>query len=321
MPQPPAAPYLLRLAERLNRGARLWPDERRSRHRDYLHRLQRSDGGYAGREGDSDLYYTSFAVRGLMLVDGLDELRIERFGNFLRTFDLFRLNVIDQMNWLATAAAFQAAGGSDLTQELPAEWEDQLLAGFEQLRRPDGGYAKSPEGATGGTYHSFLIALTCELLGREIPRPNRLVQFLYDRQREDGGFVEIGPMRNSGTNPTAAACAILQILGQITPDVCSDVAAFLKDVRSDEGAFQANRRIPFADILSTFTAVLTCLDLGLPDLISRPALEGFLLNQMEFPTGGFRAAMWDEATDVEYTFYGLGTLALLSELPSPAAPS
>jgi geranylgeranyl transferase type-2 subunit beta len=37
-----------------------------------------------------------------------------------------------------------------------------------------------------------------------------------------------------------------------------------------------------------------------------------LIEELEFPTGGFRAATWDEAADVEYTFYGLGVLALLN---------
>ena len=30
------------------------------------------------------------------------------------------------------------------------------------------------------------------------------------------------------------------------------------------------------------------------------------------PNGGFLGGLWDEATDVEYTFYGLGVLGLLS---------
>jgi len=33
---------------------------------------------------------------------------------------------------------------------------------------------------------------------------------------------------------------------------------------------------------------------------------------LQAPTGGFRGGAWDNGTDVEYTFYGLGTLALLS---------
>jgi geranylgeranyl transferase type-2 subunit beta len=32
---------------------------------------------------------------------------------------------------------------------------------------------------------------------------------------------------------------------------------------------------------------------------------------LEMPTGGFHAAAWDPAHDVEYTFYGLGCRALL----------
>ena len=38
--------------------------------------------------------------------------------------------------------------------------------------------------------------------------------FLKSRRREDGGFVEIAPMRRSGTNPTAAAVGLFQLLGQ-----------------------------------------------------------------------------------------------------------
>ncbi len=37
---------------------------------------------------------------------------------------------------------------------------------------------------------------------------------------------------------------------------------------------------------------------------------------MEQPGGGFRGFEFDPADDVEYTFYGLGTLALLETIPS-----
>lgn len=310
-----AEPYLVRLARRLQTGARAWTEERRARHARYLLSLQRPDGGFPGREGDSDLYYTSFAVRGLMMLEALSPAAREPLETWLGSFDLSRLGVIDVMNWLSTAAAVQLAGGRDLTASLPGEWADQIAFRLEQLRRSDGGYAKAPEGASGSTYHSFLAVLSYELLGRTVPFPGRLTQFLYDRQRDDGGFVEIGPMKHSGTNPTAAASALLQILGAMDDALREDLRGFLREVRTDEGAFQANRRIPFADSLSTFTALLTCLDLGLENLIRRPALEGFITGQLEFPTGGFRAAMWDESTDAEYTFYGLGVLSLLAHVP------
>jgi len=69
------------------------------------------------------------------------------------------------------------------------------------------------------------------------------------------------------------------------------------------------RRIPFADSLSTFTGYLTCLDLDEHKLLAPAHVEQFILS-LEQPDGGFQAAAWDQATDVEYTFYALGTLGL-----------
>ena len=89
-----------------------------------------------------------------------------------------------------------------------------------------------------------------------------------------------------------------------------DVRAFLAEVKSGEGGFQANTRIPFADGLSTFTGLLTTQDLGLEGLYGPARVETFITS-LELPTGGFRGALWDQAADVEYTFYGLGTLGLL----------
>ena len=51
--------------------------------------------------------------------------------------------------------------------------------------------------------------------------------------------------------------------------------------------------------------------------VNRKAPYGtiYALECLEFPTGGFRGASWDEQADVEYTFYGLGILALLNASP------
>src|SRR6185295_14953136 len=135
---------------------------------------------------------------------------------------------------------------------------------------------KTHEGALGSTYHSFLVLLCYELIGMPLPQPAKLVQFVFDRQRDDGGFVEIAPMKKSGTNPTAAAAAMLHILGALDDELREDVRAFLKEVRSGEGGFQANTRIPFADGLSTFTGLLTIQDLGLDGLLDVRQIEEFI---------------------------------------------
>ena len=312
-------PYLLRLAARLTRGLARIDSRRRERHRSFILSQQMSDGGFRGREGDADLYYTGFAIRGLAVLGGLTPIECEHLGHYVKSHNQDRLSVIDLVSWLYTGLMVQLSGGEDPFANAAPDWIDRIAETLESVRTADGGYAKTVEGAAGSTYHSFLVALAYELIGREVPHPNRLIQFVYDRQRDDGGFVEIAPMKRSGTNPTAAAVALLQKFDAMDNELRQDVCEFLTQVRSSEGGFQANTRIPFADGLSTFTALLTAQDLGLDELIDPRNLEGFItdpLTGLEFPTGGFRGAGWDEQADVEYTFYGLGTLGLLWSINS-----
>jgi geranylgeranyl transferase type-2 subunit beta len=317
-----AHPYLFRLDERVSRGLSQWDSLKRDRHRQFILTQQNEDGGFGGRglpsddpnavrEGrESDLYYTAFAIRALsalQLFTPDDAIRIARFLNSSRNH---QATVIDVVSWLYSALMIQAAAGIDLLAEADSSWPIQLADRFESFRSKDGGYAKTHEGALGSTYHSFLVALCYELIGRQLPDADRLVSFIRDRQRDDGGFVEIAPMKRSGTNPTAAAVAVLTLHSSISNTLRDDVLAYMKDVRSGEGGFQANTRIPFADTLSTFTGYMTCVDLNATDVVDPSRLELFI-KQLELPQGGFRAAAWDQATDVEYTFYALGTLGLL----------
>ena len=235
-------------------------------------------------------------------------------GQFLGEHDPLTLSLVDLLSWLSTSVTVQLAGGPIPQATQTPDWALRIANRLESVRTADGGYAKSPEGAVGSTYQSFLVALSYELIGQSLPRPNALVQFLYDRQRDDGGFVEIAPMKRSGTNPTAAAVAVLTLFDAMDEELRADVREFFLQVKSDEGGFQANTRIPFADGLSTFTGLLTLLDLHIPDVLDFKRVEEYVTGWLEFPTGGFRGASWDEQADVEYTFYGLGIFALLASV-------
>jgi geranylgeranyl transferase type-2 subunit beta len=321
-----ATPYLFRLDERLAAGLGRLDSERRGRHRNFLLSQQNADGGFGGRglppedsssppDGrESDLYYTAFGIRALSALRSFQSEDAVRVSQFLRMSRQRQAGVIDVVSWLYSALMVQATAGIDLLADADPNWPQHLAGILESFRTKDSGYAKTREGAAGSTYHSFLVALCYELIGQVLPDPDRLVTFVHDRQRDDGGFVEISPMKRSGTNPTAAAVAILMLHSRIGKNLREDVLAFLKDVRSDEGGFQANARIPFADTLSTFTGYLTCLDLEEPALMDPRRMEQFILS-LEHPNGGFRAATWDQATDVEYTFYALGTLGLIWSQP------
>ena len=178
-------PYLLRLGTRLTSGLSKMDADRRQRHREFILLQQMPDGGFRGREGDSDLYYTGFAVRGLVILGGMTPDECEAVSQYVKSCKSERLSVIDLVSWLYTGLAVQLSGGGDPFADAEADWMDRISETLESVRTADGGYAKSTQGAAGSTYHSFLVALTYQLLGRTVPRPNALVQFLYDRQRDD----------------------------------------------------------------------------------------------------------------------------------------
>ena len=72
--------YLANLTLRLTAGAAGLPEEVRSRHVGYLAGKQQDDGGFTGRSGPGDLYYTSFALRGLAVLGEPDlQLLSRRF--------------------------------------------------------------------------------------------------------------------------------------------------------------------------------------------------------------------------------------------------
>lgn len=310
-------PYLLRLSLRLAEGLTRQSEDFRGRHSAFLRAAQNPDGGFSGREGGSDLYYTGFALRGLAVLDGLTPEVCDRAAGYLRHNLSGQASVIDFFSLLYACFLLHLAG-IDLLGECPPDWPERVVAALESFRTSDGGYAKTAGGGSGSVYHTFLVGLCYQLLGKPLPQSEGLVRFIQSRRREDGGFVEIAPMRRSGTNPTAAAVGILQLVeaqersGSIlTPDIRAGVAGFLSGLVSPEGGLRGNGRAPVADLLSTFTGIWTLHQLAALDRIDAPAVLRYA-QTLGMPEGGFRGGLWDEGTDVEYTFYGLGCLALLA---------
>lgn len=307
-------PYLERLTSRLGDALARLPNEVRSRHTSYVTRSQNPDGGFSGREGGSDLYYTGFALRSLAVLDTLSPEVCERAAGFLRGCLAQQASVVDFFSLLYACFLVQAGGGIDVLAGSPPDWPDRVASLLETFRTPDGGYGKTPGGAGGSTYHTFLVGLCYQLLGRSLPNRERVATFVHSRRREDGGYVEIAPMRRSGTNPTAAAIGALDLAAcDLALEIQNGVIDFLAAMSSPEGGFRANGRAPLADLLSTFTGAWTVEQLGALDRIDREGARDYV-ESLQLHEGGFHGGLWDEGTDVEYTFYGLGTLALLSEV-------
>ena len=303
-------PYLARLTNRLLDGVERLPGDVRERHAAYLRASQNADGGFSGREGGSDLYYTGFALRSLAVLGSLDPEMCTRAAGFLRSRMAGSAGVVDFFSLVVSCYLVPLGGGPDVLADAPPDWRDRVAATLDSFRTPDGGFGKTPGAPHGSTYTSFLVVLCLQLLDRPVPEAERLVAFVESRRRSDGGYVEIGAMKRSGTNPTAAGVGLLQILGGLDEEARRGTADFLTALPSPfEGGFRANDRIPAADLLSTFTGSWTLDQIGAAGRLDWEQLRAYAV-QCERAGGGFRGGVWDEQADVEYTFYGLGTLAL-----------
>ena len=211
------------------------------------------------------------------------------------------------------AAICEMAAGEvvlpDEDDQQQVSWRSNVAGLLESLRTPDGGYAKTPEGRAGSTYQTFLTVLCYQLIEVPIPDTDSIVAFLENQQHAEGGFLEIRAAKRAGVNPTAAAIGTLKALGRLKPEEHRQTIEFLADMQSDEGGFTANTRIPFADLLSTFTGTLTLFDLEAIEEINLKAVQKYA-QSMQGPEGGFFGFALDQTADVEYSFYGIGTLAL-----------
>jgi geranylgeranyl transferase type-2 subunit beta len=303
--------YLEELTIRLATGVAQLPEEFRQRQSRYLLSAQRDDGGFAGREGGSDLYYTGFALRSLAILGDLYGEAAEKAAKFLRSRMKGQESIVDFLSLIYGGMLIQSAAGIDIFSGSDASWRNAVAASMESLRRPDGGYAKGPEGNASSTYHTFLVLLCLQLIDRQPTDAVAIVRFLMSQLAEEGGFREIRASKRAGTNPTAAAIGALRILGALDENTRLDTIDFLAEMQTDEGGLRANTRIPIADLLSTFTGLLTLQDLGGTGEIDVPAVKRFVMS-LAREEGGFHGAAWDGAHDVEYSFYGLGCLGLLA---------
>lgn len=306
-------PYLVDLTTRISSGLGHYPDHWRARHAEFIGAAQHADGGFSGREGAGDLYYSGFALRSLAVLGVLNKEVAQRATRFLQQKMANEAPIVDFFSLLYGATLLEMSAGIDVFSDANSDWRDRVGDALEQLRREDGGYAKGPEGVASSTYHTFLVLLCLQLLDQPIPDPVGIESFLMSQRGEDGGFREIRVQKRAGTNPTAAAVAGLQILGCLDDETSEDAIEFLCELVSDEGGHRANHRIPIADLLSTFTGVLTLIQLGAKDMIDREAVVRYT-RSLEGDRGGFHGAVWDDGLDVEYTFYGLGVLALLAPI-------
>ncbi|MDA7950376.1 MAG: beta-hydroxylase [Pirellulaceae bacterium] len=303
--------YLAQLTIELATGIEAVPLSFRKVQTDFFLSRQNQDGAFVDREGKGDLYYTSFALRALAILGELEGEVAEKTAYYLRSSLGKQTHVVDFFSLIYSGFLLEASSGIDVFSGAKKGWQTAIATWLENLKRPDGGYAKATVGSAGSTYHTFLVLLCLELLNQPVQNPPSILKFLEAQEDPSGGYREIRVSTRAGTNPTAAAIAVYEMLFSLTGPIKTNTAQFLLEMETDEGGLRANTRIPIADLLSTFTGALTLARVDAWHELEVDRLEGFL-SDLAQPTGGFIAAHWDTTEDVEYSFYGLATMALIA---------
>jgi prenyltransferase beta subunit len=184
-----------------------------------------------------------------------------------------------------------------------------VLARLETWRSADGGYNPAPGAAAGTAYASFLALGACEDFAARVPDETGLARSLAGLRSADGGYANTPAAARGSTAATAAAIVTLMELGQNVDRRATD---WLLAQHAPEGGFRAIPAAPIPDLLSTATALHALARAGVSlDEIRQPCRE--FVEGLWADDGGFRGHWADDATDCEYTFYGLLALGRLAE--------
>lgn len=259
-----------------------------------------SNGGYRGRYGAADRYYTDFAARLLDLCGG-PRAELERIRAYLATLS----TEPDLVHLFCELNTIRLLRPNGYLLAVPP-YVERVLA---KQRISGGGYGQTGAGKA-SAYLTFLATLIHELVAIPYPEPARTVAAVRSMRNPDGGFSDRTGGGLSQASTTAAAIAALGMLGGLDIRETAPSALFLASLQTPDGGIRAHPEAPDADLLSTFTALTSLAGLRALDLVKLAPLGRYVLG-LRTSEGGFCGSLADSECDVEYTYYGVGSLCIL----------
>lgn len=264
----------------------------------FVRSQQHPDGGFRNRAGDSDLYYTSFAV------DALTALQLElpaTLESYLLQHDPAQLDFVHAS---CLARLLSAMPGQAGHAEIAA-----ALARLEDFRSLDGGYNQTPAAATGSCYAGFL-AVGAYADHRQLPPyPEGIAECQQALAQPGGGWANDALFAVPNVPATAAAVAVARQLRLPLP--ATTAAFLLSALHPLAGGFAPFPGAPLPDLLSTAVA-LHALDSLQADFGGITDLCLDFIDTLWTAEGGFHGNWDDDVLDLEYTYYGLLALGHLA---------
>jgi len=273
--------------------------------REFLHRQLAPDGGFQGRDGRSDLYYTVFGLEASQALDA--GIPCELVAAYL---DPFGTGESLDFVHLACLARCRANMSEARDEPVDAQTRREMAERLQSYRAHDGGFNAAAHAECGSAYGSFLALGAFQDLGIACPDPDRMAASVQSLQRPDGGYANEATMTGSATAATAAAICVLHYLSRPVPE---SAVRWLQGQAHPQGGFTAIRlpvEAAIPDLLSTATALHALSLAGAPmDDMREKHLD--YLDSLWSPLGGFRGHWADDVVDCEYTYYGLLSLGCL----------
>jgi len=281
----------------------------------FIGRQLNEDGGFKGRSGQSDLYYTVFGIESLLALDA--EFDRAQIATYLRQFgDGDSLDLVH----LACLARCWADISEPRNAGIEAPLRDGILRRLEGYRCADGGYSNSSGAQRGTAYGCFLALGAYEDLNGDmnnvtaLARRGGLADCVESLRTSDGAYSNDPTIRIGATPATAAALTILHYLNKPTSDASIE---WLLSQRHPKGGFVAvpvEGSYGMPDLLSTATALHALALAGVSlNSVSEKCLD--FLDSLWSAEGAFRGSWADPTLDCEYTYYGLLSLGHLSTNP------
>jgi hypothetical protein len=237
------------------------------------------DGGARDRAGTSDLYYTVFALDGLIALQ--QEPPTDRVRAYLRGFG--DGDGLDFVHLACLARCWAALGKGALDADVSSALALRLF-----------------KGGNDGVYHQFLKFGALEDLGAATDDPDGATEQILEHQSPDGSFL--------GTTPTTAGAVTL--LHHLGADVPKSAVDWLYGRARPQGGFFPAADSPVPDLLSTATALHALAAAHAPLGALREPMVDFV--DTLWNGKGFCGSWADDTVDSEYTYYALLALGHLS---------
>jgi len=266
----------------------------------FIRSQQNDDGGFRDRDGESDLYYTSFAI------DALTALQVPLPEDSLKAFLETRMASLDDLDFVHLCCLARCS--SALTPRLPAAKLAPVYERIEAYRTPDGGYNQSDDDETGSAYACFLAYGAYADHGLALPDPAGVARCLDSLQTPGGAWANDVELPIPNIPATAAAVTLCRNLRLPIPP---GTTHWILNSFHPGGGFLPFPGAPVPDLLSTAVA-LHALDGLQVEFGSKKDLLLDFVDSLWTAAGGFHGTWDDDDLDVEYTYYGLLALGHLA---------